>query len=280
MVARSARRRSARARYTGRQAADSRLVSALARAGLAARGVLYGLIGIIAVQIALGTSHQQADRSGALRLVAATPFGKMTLWLLAIGFAGLTLWRLSEAAFGAAEANGRTTSARLICLVKAVIYGAITYSILKYAVGLGAPASTNQQSRDLTATALQHPGGQAVVAIAGVVIGGIGLYLAYQAYQRKFLQNLRMAQASPTTRRVVTWFGQAGGVARGVVFLTVGIFLVLAAVEAKPSQAKGIDSALRELAHTPLGPWLLGLVAVGLVLFGIYSCCEARWRRV
>jgi hypothetical protein len=102
MVARSARRGSARVWFSGRQAARGRFMSGLARAGLVARGVMYGLIGIIAVQIALGNSHQQADRSGALRLVAATPFGKVALWLLAIGVAGLTLWRLSEAAFGAA----------------------------------------------------------------------------------------------------------------------------------------------------------------------------------
>ena len=153
-------------------------------------------------------------------------------------------------------------------------------SILKYALGLGAPASTNRQSQDLTATALRHPGGQAAVAIAGVIIAGVGLYLAYQAYRRRFLRDMRMNTASPTTRKVVTWFGEVGGVARGAVFVTVGIFLVVAAVEAKPGQAKGIDSALRALAHTPLGPWLLALVAVGLVLFGVYSCCEARWRQI
>ncbi len=255
-------------------------MAVLARAGLAARGVMYGLIGIIAVEIALGTSHQQADRSGALRLVAANPFGKLILWLLAIGFAGLTLWRLSEAAFGAAGPDGHKTSTRLICLIKAVIYGTLTYSILKYAVGLGAPSSTNRQSQDLTATALRHSGGQALVAIAGVIVAGVGLYLAYQAYRRRFLRDLRMGSASPTTRKAVTWFGQVGGVARGAVFVTMGIFLVVAAVQAKPGQAKGIDSALRALAHTPLGPWLLGLVAIGLVLFGVYSCCEARWREV
>ena len=280
MVARSARRRSASARSAGRRAASSRLMAGLARAGLLARGVMYGLIGIIAVQIALGTSHQQADRSGALRLVAATRFGTVILWLLAIGFAGLTLWRLSEAAFGPAGPDGRKTSARLICLMKAVIYGVLTYSILRYALGLGAPTSTNRQSQDLTATALQHPGGQAAVAIAGLIIGGVGLYLGYQAYKRTFLRDLRMGSASPATRTAVTRFGQAGGLARGAVFLTVGVFLVIAAVEAKPGQAKGIDSALRALARTPLGPWLLGLVAIGLVIFGVYSCCEARWRQV
>ena len=280
MVARSARRRSARVRFAGRQAANSPVMSGLARAGLAARGVMYGLIGIIAVQIALGTTHQQADRNGAVRLVAATPFGQVILWLLVIGFAGLTLWRLSEAIWGASGADGHKTSTRLTNLAKALIYGFLTYGILKYALGLGAPASTNSQSRDLTATALRYPGGQVVVAIAGVVIAVIGLKLAYKAFRRKFLSDMQMGSASPATRRFVTWLGEVGGIARGVVFVTIGIFVLVAGLEAKPGQAKGIDSALRALAHTPFGPWLLGLVAAGLVLFGVFSCCEARWRNV
>jgi hypothetical protein len=280
MVARIARRGSARARFAGRQATGSPFMTGLARAGLVARGLMYGLIGIIAVQLALGDSHQQADRSGALRLVAATPLGKVTLWLLAVGFAGLTLWRLSEAAFGAAGSDGNKASTRLKCLVRAVIYGALTYSVLKYALGLGAPSSTDQQSQDLTAAALKHQGGQAAVAAVGVVIAAVGLYLAYEAYRRRFLRDMRMGSASPRTRKVVTWFGETGGISRGVVFVTVGVFLVVAAIDAQPAQAKGIDSALRALARTPFGPWLLGLVAIGLVLFGAYSCCEARWRRV
>ncbi len=72
--------------------------------------------------------------------------------------------------------------------------------------------------------------------------------------------------------------GQIGGVARGAVFCTVGIFPVVAAIQDQPDKAKGIDSALRELARTPLGPWLLVLVAIGLIIFGAYSFCEARWR--
>jgi hypothetical protein len=280
MVARSARRKPARVRSAGRQAAGSRAMAVLARAGLAARGVMYGLIGIIAVQIALGSTHRQADRSGAVRLVAATPFGSVIIWLLVIGFAGLTLWRLSEAAYGAPGPGGRKTGQRLINLGKALIYGFVTWGILKFALGLGAPASTNKQSRDLTATAFKYSGGRFAVAIAGAVIVGIGIYLAYQAFRARFLRDLRMGSASRRTRDVVTWLGKAGGIARGVVFVTVGIFLIVAAIEARPGQAKGIDSALVTLARTPLGPWLLGVVALGLVLFGIYSCCEARWRQV
>jgi hypothetical protein len=255
-------------------------MSVLARAGLAARGVMYGLIGIIAVQIALGSTHRQADKSGAVRLVAATPFGSVILWLLVIGFAGLTLWRLSEAAYGAPGPGGHKAGQRLINLAKALIYGFVTWGILEFALGLGAPASSNKQSRDLTATAFKYSGGRFAVAIAGVIIVGIGLYLAYQAYRARFLRDLSMGSASRRTREVVTWLGKAGGIARGAVFVTIGIFLVVAAIDAKPGQAKGIDSALVTLAHTPAGPWLLGLVAVGLVMFGVYSCCEARWRRV
>jgi hypothetical protein len=280
MVARTARRRTARVRGAGRQAANSPVMSGLARAGFVARGVLYALIGIIALEIAFGHSHQQADRSGAVRLVAATPFGSIILWLLVVGFAGMTLWRLSEAIWGAAGPGGPKATKRLGSLGRAILYAVITYGILKYALGLGAPASTNKQSQDLTAAALHYPGGQAIVAIVGIVIAAAGIALMYQAWQGRFLRNMRMGSASARTRTVVTRLGQIGGVARGAVFVTIGIFLTIAAVDAKPGQAKGIDSALRVFAHTPLGPWLLALAAIGLVMFGAFSCCEARWRDV
>ena len=172
MVARSARRRSAGARSQAGRRPNSTVMSGLARAGLAARGVMYGLIGIIAVEIALGTSHQQADRSGAVQLVAATPFGKVILWLLVIGFAGLTLWRLSEAHLGR-RGPGRPQDIDAPDLPRQGRHlRLLTYSILKYALGLGAPVSSNSQSRDLTATALKYPGGQVAVAIAGVIVVG------------------------------------------------------------------------------------------------------------
>ena len=172
------------------------------------------------------------------------------------------------------------TCKRLAALARAVFYGAVAYSVLKYALGLGAPASTNTQSQDLTATVMLHPGGKFVVAIVGIAFAVGGAALAYKAWEKEFLRNLQLGSASPATRRVVTRLGQVGGVSRGAVFATAGIFLVVAAITAQPGQAKGIDSSLRALARTPLGPWLLVLVAVGLIVFGIYSFCESRWRNV
>jgi hypothetical protein len=280
MAPRTASRTGTHVRRSARRAADSRVSAWLARAGLAARGVLYVLIGVIAVQIAVEGSRQQADRTGAIRLVAKSPFGTLALWLLVIGFAGMALWRLSEAVGGSAGPDGHKASTRLANLARAVLYAVVTYGILEYALGVGQPASSDAQSQDLTAAALRHPGGQWAVIIVGVIVVIAGLFMMYGAYRRTFLKNLRLGGTTPRTRKLVTRLGQIGGIARGFVFGTVGVFLVIAAKDAKPGQAKGIDSALRALAHTPLGPVLLVIVALGLVTFGVYSWCEARWRAV
>jgi hypothetical protein len=280
MTTRTARGRSRSARYAARRAARSRYLALLARAGFAARGALYVIIGCIAIGIAFGHSDHQADSTGAVRVVAATPAGLVALWLLAAGFIGLVLWRLSEAAYGATGPGGQKAGPRLAALGKAVIYGFLAFSILKFALGVGAPASSNQQSADLTAAALHHPGGRAVVVAVGIGLIAGGAYIAYQAWRKRFLQQLDLAGASAATRRVVTRLGQAGGIARGVVFAAAGVFLAVAGVKAQPSQAKGIDATLRAFAATPLGPWLLVVVAAGLVTFGLFSCCEARWHQV
>ena len=130
----TARRRAGRtARSTGRRAANSNAMRWLARAGLAARGVMYVVIGWIAVEVAFHRSNQQADRTGALHAISATPVGGVLLWLLVIGFIGMALWRLSEAVYGSPGSGGQKASKRLAALGQAIIYGIIAYGVLKYA---------------------------------------------------------------------------------------------------------------------------------------------------
>jgi hypothetical protein len=280
VVTRTPRRKTRDARSAARRAGNSKYVDWLARAGFAARGVMYVLIGILALGVAFGNSGHKADQSGAVRVVAHTPFGVVLLWLLVVGFAGMALWRLSEALYGGPGADGRKASNRLIAAFKAVLYGFIAYAISKYALGLGAPKSSNKQSVDLTATAMRHAGGRILVGIVGLVLIGVGAWLAWRAFERKFLAELRTGEMSPQTRKIVTFLGRYGGLARGIVFAAAGLFLLIAAVHANAHQAKGIDATLRAFTKTPAGPWLLVLVAIGLVLFGGYSLAESRWRRV
>jgi hypothetical protein len=280
----AARRQGRRAGQIGRsegdQAAHSRALRWLARAGLVARGALYVIIGWIAIQVAFGQSGQQADQTGALHLLGRNPAGEVALWLLVVGFAGMCLWRLAEAIFGGAEPNGDKATTRLSALARVLIYGFIAFGVLKYAVGVGGPKSSDQQSVDLTATVMRHPGGRIAVIVAGVALAAGGLALAWSFGRKHFLDRMNTGEMSARTKKVVTWLGQVGGIARGAVFVIAGVFLVIAAVNFQPQQAKGVDAALRELARTPLGPWLLLVVAVGLVMFGAFSCCEARWRKV
>ena len=280
MVTRTARRGTRDARYAARRAGHSRYLDWLARAGFVARGVMYVIIGILAIEVAFGNGGHKADQSGAVRVVGNTPFGAALLWLLVVGFIGMALWRLSEALYGGPGPDGRKASNRLIAGFKTVLYAFLAFVIVKYALGLAAPKSSNKQSVDLTATAMRQPGGRVLVGIAGLVLIGVGAWLAWRAFERKFLAELRTGEMSPQARKVVTFLGRFGGIARGIVFGAAGLFLLIAAFTANAHKAKGIDATLRAFTKTPAGPWLLVLVAIGLVLFGCYSWAESRWRKV
>jgi hypothetical protein len=119
-----------------------------------------------------------------------------------------------------------------------------------------------------------------LVGLIGVVILVIGFLLAREGWTKSFLMRLNLGRAPTRTRSVVEKLGVFGGVARGAVIALTGVFLIIAAVLFSPSKAEGIDGSLRAFAHTPVGPFLLIPVALGLVAFGLFSWCEARWRRV
>jgi hypothetical protein len=268
----------ARASGTARRASNSPAARALARAGLAARGVLYVLIGLVAVLVALGQSSQEADQQGALQLLAGQPYGLAALWLLGIGFAGYALWRLSEAAFGV-TGDGNGAGPRVKSLVRAVIYAFFAYLTFKIIAGTGGGSQTGKQ-QDLTATVMHHPGGRWLVAIAGLAIVIAGLVLVFEGLRRKFLKYLQLSQLSPRARRIVEWLGTVGTAARGAVFALAGVLVIEAAVTYQPAKAGGIDKALLTLRNQPFGEFLLILAALGLITFGIYGLCEARWRKV
>jgi Domain of Unknown Function (DUF1206) len=277
-VATRTRTRRRSRRTTTSRPRDNSALEFLGRAGFLARGIMYIVIGWIALQIAFGNTSQQADRTGALHELSSTSFGLVALWVLVVGFFGMTLWRLAEAIWPVGEEE-RKAAKRVSAVAKAVVYSVLGYGVLKYAIGAGAPQSSNKQSQDLTATLLRHTGGQVLVVVIGLALVGGGLYLGYQAWRERFLKDMELGRLQRRTREVVEWLGRVGGIARGIVFVTAGVFLVVAAVDSQPQQAKGVDSSLRELAATPAGPWLLVLVAVGLIMFGLFSGCEARWRR-
>jgi len=223
---------------------------ALARAGLAARGVIYILIGWVAVLVATGRSSPQADQQGALQMLAGTPYGVVSLWLLCIGFAGYVLWRLSEAAFGV-TGEGTRAGPRARSLARATVYAFLCY--LSFSIIQGTHSSQAGREQDLTATVMHHQGGRWLVAAAGLVIAAAGLAMVAEGLRHRYMRYLRTAQMTAGTRRVVRRLGVIGTVARGLVSGLTGVLVIDAAVTSRPAEARGLDKALLTLLHRP-GP--------------------------
>lgn len=259
------------AQATARRAANSRTMDRITRFGLICRGLLYGLIGVLAVQIAFGDGGREADKSGAVRMVSSLPFGAVVLWAMAVGFAALTLWQLSELFFGSRKAKDRVQAGSRV-----VVYAFICFSLLTVLLA-GRSSSDDRKSRDVTAALLGLPGGQVIAGAIGLGIVALGVYWIYQGVTRGFREYLR--PMPPRADAVMDKLGLAGYTARGLVAGLAGVFVVQAAITFDPGKAGGIDHALRSLAGTPAGPWLLAVVAVGVVLFACYCFGEARWRR-
>jgi hypothetical protein len=268
-----------RAARTARQAADSKWIERTARVGLAARGLVYVLIGILAFQIAFVNRAKEADQQGAFQTLAQNGFGKAVLWLVILGFVGYGLWQASEAAWGhrTEHDDRKRTISRVESAVKAVIY--LLLAVVAFRVVTGS-SSGGQGGEQVTAKALQLPGGQVLVALAGVVIVAAAVVLAWRGLRTKFEEHLDLSELGPGARSALIGLGKVGYIARGVVFSLVGLLVVAAAVTFDPNKARGMDAALRQVAAQPYGPWLLSLMALGLMCFGAYSLAESRYRRL
>jgi hypothetical protein len=268
-----------RAASAARQAADSKWIERAARVGLAARGLVYVLIGILALQIAFVDRAERADQKGAFQTLAQNGFGKLVLWLVILGFLGYGLWQATEAAWGHRREldDRKRTANRAESAVKAVIY--LVLAVVAFRVVTGS-SQGGQGGEQVTAKLLQLPGGQVLVGLAGVAIVAAAVVLAWRGLRTKFEEHLDLSELGPGARSAVINLGKVGYIARGIVFTLVGILVVAAAVTFDPDKARGMDAALRQVAARPYGPWLLGLMALGLMCFGAYSFAESRYRRL
>lgn len=255
---------------------------AFGRFGHAAMGAVHLLVGVLAVQVALGRGGATTDNQGALARIAAAPFGQVLLIATATGIVGYALWRALQAAL---DTDGVGTDAegivkRLGYAGTALLYAALAASAVRVLRTGSAGASSSATAQGWTAQLLAKPLGQWLVACGGLLVIALGAYQLYKGYAAKFREELNLGEMSPVEERWATWLGRIGYGARGVVFGLIGLFLIVAAVRANPGEARGIDGALATLAAQPVGPWLLGLVAAGFVAYGLFMFAEARYRRM
>ncbi|WP_182526675.1 DUF1206 domain-containing protein [Nocardioides dongkuii] len=262
----------------GRQAHSSDWLDHAVRAGLVAYGVVHLLIAWLALQLAFGEREGSASSSGALQQLAEQPFGKVLVWLIALGMLLLVVWRLLEAALGHRDEDGSTrVRKRVTSAGKAVLYGAIGVSAVRVATGSGSSGGGKKSGTDSTTAKLMDlPGGQVIVVLVGLAIIGYGGYLIVKAWTEKFAKELDAQGKSGDSGSAYLLFGKVGYVAKGVAIGIVGSLFVYAGVTHEADKSGGLDQALREVLDQPFGPVLLGAIAIGIGCYGLFSFARAR----
>ncbi|HET8540953.1 MAG TPA: DUF1206 domain-containing protein [Anaeromyxobacter sp.] len=267
----------------GDRSAGAAPVRRLARAGYVARGVVYAVMGAVALRVAIGAGGAPTDSKGAIATVATAPFGRVLVLALAAGLTGMALWTLVEA-IGDPERRRRAgTWAALSRLGQAVAgagYAALALAAVRLATGGSAGPSGDRAAEAWTARALALPGGRWLVLAGAAVAAFVGGRQIWLGVRRRFLEKLDVGAMSAPVRRCASVLGTAGLAAQGTVFVLVGAFFAFAALRRSSREAAGFDGALAAIAAQPSGAALLGAVALGLLAYAAFSVVEGRHGRL
>lgn len=259
--------------------------SDVARAGLVGQGILYTLLGLLAVSVALG-NRDSASKKGAIEKVAQAPFGKFLLIGLCIALVALVAWKVLQAVAGD-PVRGSEATDRAKYALKAVVYlgstiTAITVLVANWSGGSssggGGSGGGGGGKQKATSVVMDLPAGRWLVMLAGLGVIGYGCYQIYkQVVNTEFMDRIRSLEHDK--EHTVETLGRVGFAGRSGVMIGVGIFLFVAGVNQSSDEVKGLSEILSDLAGQGWGQFVLWILAIGLVAYGLFAFVEARYRR-
>lgn len=259
-------------------------VQRLARLGYGAKGVVYMIIGGLAVQAALSPTERPEGSEGALSAILRQPFGRVLLGIVAVGLVGYVLWRLVQA-FRDPDREGsdaKGLAKRAGFLLSGLLYAAVALEAVRLSTGWGGGGGSGGggegNADHWTAMVMSQPLGRWAIGVVGAGVILFGLVEFYRAARAELAKRLNLSGLREAAREQIIRFGRLGLAARGVVFLVIGWFLIQAALQYDPQEARGLAGALGTLQRQPYGPYLLGGVAVGLIAYGAFQLVKARYR--
>lgn len=253
------------------EAGQSRVVEVLVAVGLIAYGIVHLAVTWVALQVAWGHAQTSANQKGAISELASTPAGPLLLWILAVGFFALVLWRVMLAFRGFSWLKKRRRNwKRISSLGQAVVYGYLGVVSLKFALGSG---SSSSGKKGLTEQLMDNPAGQVLLLAVAAAVMAVGIGLIVKGIRKTFKTEL--AGGGPALIRL----GQIGYIAKGIAILVAGFLISWATFKHHPGQAGGLDTAIHAIKNQPYGPVLLTVLAAGIACFGVYCFGWARRAR-
>jgi hypothetical protein len=256
-------------------------VRRFARFGYIAKGLVYGMVGVLAALAAFGPSGDTTGTSGALQSLAALPFGEVALWFIGIGLIGYILWDFIKAIKD--PENEGTDAKGLIkrtgYFISGLIYSNLAFGAFKLASNTGSAGGENSE-QTISAKLMEQPFGIWLVGIVGAIIIGYGVYELYKGAKEKFMTQFKMYEMNDKERKIARLSGKIGLISRGIVLCMVGFFFIRTAYTNNPNESKGLGGALTELANQPFGQFLLAIVAAGLILYGVYQIIKGRYQQM
>lgn len=253
----------------------------LARAGYVAKGIVYMVIGALAVQAAAGAGGRATDSRGALGEISGSTVGRVLLLLMGIGLVGYALWAVTSALLDAEDrgSDAKGVALRVGQAARGLAYGALGVEALALVARSGRTGS-GEGAEHWTARAMELPWGRALIALAGAGIIAYALYQFWRGARKDIRKRLRIGGENPDAVRWVVRLARFGIIARGVVFLMIGWLIVQAAWRRDAEQAGGIGDSLSALGAQPYGSLVLGAAALGLVAYGVWQLANARYREM
>jgi hypothetical protein len=268
------------------QGASGVLLRAVIRLGLVCRGTVYLLVGYLAFRLALATHGRigaPASGAGAVQAAAALAWGRVSLFLLVAGLGAYALTQLLEAVFRPSHAESTIGRWRQRAVSS---WGCLLYSVFSLSTArlLVAPRpketaqSEHRQDTDLTAAFLRAGWSRLLLVLVGILVVAAGVEVGRRSVRLDFRERFTARHMSRALAMLTRALGAFGCVARSVVFVLVGVFMLKAAVLSNAEQTKGLDAIFRSVASPAYGTWLLALLAFGLLCYGLYCLLEARYR--
>ncbi|HEU4521462.1 MAG TPA: DUF1206 domain-containing protein [Thermoanaerobaculia bacterium] len=255
-------------------------IERLARLGYASKGLVYTIIGGLTAAAAFGRRGTDSDSNAAFRFILEQPFGRVLILVVALGLLGYAAWRII-AAITDGERRGSDAKGMAIragSFFRGVVYVFLTIEAARLAMGGSGGGDSDQSTEHWIARLMAAPFGRWLVVIAGAGVAGYGVYQLYRAWHSKLGKQVRLTWVTAEFKRRIVAISRFGIAARAVVFLLIGYSIARAAWNRSPGEAQGTGESLQQIGA--ISQWLLAVVAIGLIAYGIYQFVNARYRAI